>query len=113
MIKSLIISLILTLIIEVNVSIILGIKDKNDIKVIICANICTNPVVVYTTNCILLLNNQVLYIFSVAVLEIMAVIIEFLIYRKYLIFNEKTPLVISIINNIISFSLGIIITKFI
>ena len=113
MIKSLMISLILTLIIELTVSILLGIRKKYDIKVIICANICTNPVVAYVANCILLLNNQMIYIIAVAVLEMMAVIIEFLIYRKYLKFNEKSPLVISVINNIVSFSLGLIITKFI
>ena len=67
----------------------------------------------YVANCILLLNNQMIYIIAVAVLEMMAVIIEFLIYRKYLKFNEKSPLVISVINNIVSFSLGLIITKFI
>lgn len=113
MIKSLIISLILTLIIELAVSIILGIKDRYDIQVIICANICTNPVVVYVANCIMLLNNQMIYSIAVGVLEIMAIIIEFLIYRKYLKFNEKSPLLISMINNIVSFSLGLIITKFI
>jgi len=113
MIKSLMISLILTLIIEVTVSILLGIRKKYDIKVIICANICTNLVVAYVANCILLLNNQMIYIIAVAVLEMIAVIIEFLIYRKYLKFNEKSPLVISVINNIVSFSLGLIITKFI
>lgn len=113
LIISLIISLILTLVIEIIMSVILGIKDKYDIKIVIMANCITNPTVVYIANCLILLNNNSIYIIAVAILEILAIIIEFLIYKKYLKFNEKSPLVISVINNIISFSLGLIITKFI
>lgn len=113
LILSLIISLILTLVIELIVSAILGIKDKYDIKIIIIANFITNPLVVYIANCLILLNNTSIYIIAIALLEILAIIIEFLIYKKCLKFNEKSPLVISTINNIVSFSLGLIITKFI
>ena len=113
LILSLIISLILTLVIELIVSAILGIKDKYDIKIIIIANCITNPAVVYIANCLTLLNIISIYIIAIALLEVLAIIIEFLIYKKYLKFNEKSPLVISVINNIISFSLGLIITKFI
>ena len=45
MIESLIISLILTLIIEIIVALILGVK-KSEFLVIICANVCTNPIIV-------------------------------------------------------------------
>ena len=113
MIKILLISLSLTIIIELIVSLLLGIRETQDIKVVVLANCITNPVVVFIANCIYVLNYNLLYTITVAILEILAIIIEFLIYKKYLKFNEKSPLVISVINNIISFSLGLIITKFI
>ena len=50
MIRSLIVSLALTLIIELTVSIIFGIRKKDDIKVVILANVFTNPIVVYISN---------------------------------------------------------------
>ena len=84
MIISLIISLILTLIIELIISIILGIREKEDIGVVICANICTNPVVVFIANCVTLLNNLVIYNIIVIILEILAIIIEFILYKNYL-----------------------------
>ena len=70
MITSLLKSLTKTLIIELIISIILGIKNKDDIKVVICANIITNPVIVYITNCIMLFNNMILYFYIVIILEI-------------------------------------------
>lgn len=112
MIISLIVSLILTLIIEIAISLILGIRKCQDIFVIICANICTNPIVVYVSNCFKLLNKQYIYIIVVIILEILAVIVEFLIYKKYLKFERVKPLMISIINNAISFSIGLLINNF-
>ncbi len=109
MIKSLIVSLALTLIIELTVSIIIGIRKKEDILVVICANICTNPVVVFTSNCVLLLNNMFIYFIAVIILELIAWIVEFIIFKKCLRFNKISPLLISILNNSISFGLGLVI----
>lgn len=113
MILSLIISLCLTIIIELTISFIIGIRNKEDIKVIVWTNILTNPVVVYLANCLKLLNNNLIYNSLVIIMEIIVVIVEFIIYKKYLVFKDKTPMFISSINNIISFSLGIIISKII
>ena len=110
---SLIISLVLTLIIELTVSLLLGIRDKYDINIIILANCITNPVVVFIANCINLLNNSWIYTIGVVILETLAIITELFIFKKYLKFKEKSPLMISLVNNIVSYSLGVIITKFI
>ena len=110
MIKSLVISLFLTLIIEITICIILGIRKKEDIKVVICANICTNPIVVYIANCIIILNGfNIMYWTIVAILEISAVIVEAIIYKKCLKFNKYNPFIISLICNIISFGIGLLI----
>ena len=109
MVESLIISLTLTLIIELFVAFLLGIRLKDDIFVIICANICTNPIVVYISNCVGLLNNAFIYWIVVAILEILAVIVEFIIYKNHLVFNKISPFAISFICNLISFGTGLII----
>lgn len=113
MILSLIISLCLTIIIELAVSLVIGIRNKNDIKIIICVNVLTNPVVVYTTNCVKLLNNNLVYNIIVIIMEILAVIVEGKIFKRYLEYKEKNPFFISTLNNCISFSLGIIISNII
>lgn len=88
MILSLIISLSLTIIIELITSIILGIKEKDDIEIVICANICTNPVVVYIANCVRLLNIDILFNIVIVILEVSAVIVEFVIFKKCLKFKK-------------------------
>ena len=113
MILSLIISLCLTIIIELTISLIIGIRNKEDIEVIVWANILTNPIVVYLANCLKLLNNNLIYNILIIIMEIVVIIVEFIIYKRYLVFKEKTPIFISSINNIISYSLGIIISKII
>ena len=113
MILSLIISLTLTLIIEITMSIILGIKEKYDLIIVVLANCITNPVVVFIANCVNRFNIQELYVIVVSLLEISAVLVEFIILKKYLKYNKKSPFIISLINNITSFSIGLIITKFI
>lgn len=109
MILSLLISLFLTIIIELTVSFIIGIRNKDDIKVVILVNICTNPIVVYIANCLMLFTNDFIYNIGVAILEILVVMVEFVLYKKYLKFDKVSPFAISLINNVISFSIGVII----
>lgn len=109
MILSLLISLFLTIIIELTVSFIIGIRNKDDIKVVILVNICTNLIVVYIANCLMLFTNDFIYNIGVAILEILVVIVEFVLYKKYLKFDKLSPFAISLINNVISFSIGVII----
>lgn len=110
MIKSLIVSLFLTLVIELTVAIIIGIEDKNDIKIVICANVCTNPVVVFIANLVYWLNDMKFYYFVVIILEIMVLFVESYIYRKYLKFNKISPFAISFVCNVISYGTGVIIS---
>lgn len=113
MIFNLIISLLLTLIIELITSLVLGIRNKEDIQVVIWANVLTNPIVVYLANCIKLLNNAPAYNVLVIIMEILVVVVEAIIYKKFLNYKGKSPLLISSINNIVSFLSGIVINKYI
>jgi len=107
MIISLIISLVLTIILEVVLSYLLGIKKINDIKLVIFVNIYTNPIVVFLSNIILIMNNMLVYYITVFILEIGAIIIETILYKRYLNENVK-HVYLSIYNNIFSFSIGLI-----
>ena len=111
MFKSWIVSLLLTLIIEILISLLLGIRKKYDIFIVMCANICTNPVVVFISNCVYLFSNKSIYVISVIILELFAFIFEYIFYAKYLDFEKVSPLLISLITNSISFGLGLIVWK--
>lgn len=110
MIKSLIISLILAIFIELLISIIIGIRKRNDIITIIAVNTLTNPTVVFIAN---VLNNYefvLLYWIIVLLMEIIVVLIEGKIYEKILSFKQIPGFLLSFINNIISFEIGLIIS---
>lgn len=109
MIKSLIISLILTIFIELLISILIGIRKRNDIITIIAVNILTNPIVVFTAN---LLNNfkiVLLYWPIVIIMELIVIFIEGKIYEKILDYKKISGFILSVLNNVISFSFGLII----
>ena len=62
MLESLIISLFLTIVIELSISLILGIRKKEDIYIVILVNICTNPIVVTIANYLILIGiNKLIY----------------------------------------------------
>lgn len=113
MIFSIMLSLSLAITIETMISILIGIRNWKDIKTVACANILTNPITVFLAYWIKMLKNDLIYYIFVIIIEILVIIVEFIIYKKYLEYREKSPLCISIINNIISYSLGVIISTWI
>lgn len=107
MIKSIALSLILTIALEILISYILGIRNKDDFKIVILVNIYTNPIVVFLSNIVQLINNIFVYYCSIFILEMGAIVIEALLYKKYL--KEKiNPVLLSIYSNVFSFCIGII-----
>lgn len=58
MLNSIIISLILTIVIEVTLSLIIGLRGTDNIEKVILVNILTNPLVVTTTNIVYLLSQS-------------------------------------------------------
>ena len=99
MIFDLSVSLLLTIVIEVIVSYALGIRTKKDIMIIAIVNICTNPVLVYITDCVLLFSNGKIEVYNITVviMEIIVIIIEYLLYKKYLSHKGKSPFIISLV----------------
>ena len=110
MLESLIISLFLTIVIELSISLTLGIRKKEDIYVVILVNICTNPVVVSIANYLILINSsELIYNIIVIVMEVTVVFVEYIMYKKYLKDYKKSPLLLSVINNCTSYLIGVII----
>lgn len=111
MITSLIVSLALTLLIELSVLGLLGLRTKYDLRVAACANILTNPIVVSVAH-LLLVFYPAWYWPGVALLEVGAVLTEGFIYRRHLIFKKINPWTLSLLANVISFETGIVISFF-
>ncbi len=110
MIYSLIISLSLTLIIEIIISFALGIRNKIDIISIVFVNLLTNPLIVFIVNILRSLSNKIVLYIVILILEVLVIIVEGKIFEKVLISKRINGIKLSIINNTTSFVLGVIMT---
>lgn len=105
--------LFFTILIELTISLILRIKDKKDILNIILVNIATNPIVVLIPYIFGLLYNLRIRHIVLYILEIITVIFEGYIYKKYLNYKKINPYVLSFILNLSSYLIGDVINKII
>lgn len=104
--------LLFTILIELIVALILGIRDKKDILNIILVNTMTNPLLVSVT--VYITYNRIFNrIASIIILELLVVIIEGFTYKKTLNFKKINPFVLSLILNASSYFIGEIINYFI
>jgi len=98
--------LILTIIIEIIVALIIGIRNKKDIFNIILVNILTNPLVtsipVYFNIKYGVFERDI----ALIILELFTVIIEGIIYIKFLNFKKINSILISIYLNACSYFVG-------
>lgn len=103
-------NLLLTIIIELGIALLLGIREKKDILNLIVINCITNPILNYIMMVVMYLtfNNIIMY-FLFFLLEIMVIIIEYIFYRRKLIFEKLNLLLLSTILNISSVILGFVI----
>lgn len=111
--KVLIVCLLSTIIVEVIVSLFLKVRDKKDILNIILVNIMTNPLLVSITVYInifygLKYKNIIIY-----PLEILVVLVEGLVYKRYLKYKKINPYLLSLILNISSYLIGLFINRII
>lgn len=112
MLASIIVSLVLTLIIEVGFALIFKVRGKIDIAVVFLANIITNPVIVTIENLLWTIDNYSLmislsFIFWV-ILEIAVILVEGYIYNKLRVKSKYSPYKLSLILNSISILFGIV-----
>ena len=110
--KVMVISLACTIVIEVSIAFILGYRRKDLINVLL-VNVLTNPLLNSSIVAInvywgLKARNICLYIF-----EILVVIVEGFIYQKYLDRRKINGYILSLILNIASYGLGLLINEII
>lgn len=105
-------SLICTIIIEILVAIILGIKNKKDILNIILVNIITNPLVTAIPVYFNLFYSLRLRNIVLIILEILTLLFEGFVYKKYINLKKINPFILSLILNSSSYFIGEIINRF-
>lgn len=91
-----------TIVIELIMSLLLGMRNKKDILNVILVNIMTNPLVVSILMYITynrLFNTTI----SIIILEILVILTEGFTYKKVLTFDKINPYVLSLILNISSY----------
>lgn len=94
-----------TIVIELIMSLLLGIRNKKDILNVILVNIMTNPLVVSIL--MYITYNRLFNItISIIILEILVVLTEGFTYKKVLTFDKINPYVLSLILNISSYFIG-------
>lgn len=94
-----------TIVIELIMSLLLGIRNKKDILNVILVNVMTNPLIVSILMYITynkLFNTTI----SIIILEILVVLTEGFAYKKVLTFDKINPYVLSLILNISSYFIG-------
>lgn len=94
-----------TIVIELIMSLLLGMRNKKDILNVILVNIMTNPLVVSILMYIIynrLFNTTI----SIIILEILVILTEGFAYKKVLTFDKINPYVLSLILNISSYFIG-------
>ena len=105
-------ALLITVAVECAVAWLLGVRTLRDQKVVVLANILTNPILVSTEAAILLLAGRQALLYASVLLEILAISAEALVYRKRIHANTG-PLILSLVCNLASVATGEILERFI
>lgn len=94
-----------TIVIEISMSLLLGIRNKKDILNVILVNVMTNPLIVSII--MYITYNRIFNLtISIIILEIIVILIEGFAYKKVLKFDKINPYVLSLILNISSYFIG-------
>ena len=103
--------LVFTILIEVVVGLIIGVRNKKDILNVILVNVLTNPLVTSIPVLIYINFSTTPYIISVILLEMFAFVSEGFIYKKTLTYKRINPFIISLILNLSSYLIGLLINN--
>ena len=98
--------LVCTIIIELVIALILGVRDKHDMLNILLVNIVTNPIVVSLPILMLVKYGYNARMITLYILEILTVLIEGFIYKKTLEYKKVNPFILSLLLNLGSYSIG-------
>ena len=100
--------LILTITVELIVAKSLGVKDNQALLIVVAAQVLTNPIAVFITNALVdVVANDVQYWACVIAVELVVIAVEGLIYKVKRV--SDTPWTLSILSNLASVSVGILV----
>ena len=111
-IKVLIYCLIVTLLVEIIFSLILGLRKKDLLNVLL-VNLLTNPLMNCIHPLVLFEYGKTAQLISFIILEIVVILAEGFIYKKYLNYNKINSYLLSLILNFASCGIGLLINYFI
>ena len=103
--------LFFTILIEIVVGLIIGIRNKRDLLIILLVNVFTNPLVTSIPTLIYISWGSTPYIISLILLELFAFVSEGFIYKKVLNYKKINPFIISLILNLSSYLIGLLINN--
>ena len=104
------VSLVLTLLLEIIFCLVFKIRKVHDLSLVVLVNVLTNPPVVLLNN-ILNRKTELSPFLVVIILELSAILIEGLYYKRYS--NEiKRPFLFSLGANAFSFLTGLVMNQF-
>lgn len=110
LLRSLALSLALTLLLELAAAAILGLRRPRDLCLVALVNILTNPLVVLTLNLTWFFTQTSPGWLLTAGLEITAFLAEGLLYRNRLTQQRFNPFALSLILNAISYTGGLLLS---
>ena len=106
---SLAFNLAFTLIIEVGMAMVMGVWEHEDLKAVVKVNCITNPIVVILMNLSFELSQSITVRNLVtAVLEIVVVWVETVMYRRWLVHRKRKMFLLSLVLNVSSFGIGVV-----
>ena len=98
----------LTILIEGLIAFIIGVRKGKDLLNIVLVNVVTNPIVVTVPYLVFIIFDYNIYKYSIYVLEVLAFLVEGLIYLKVLDYKKINPFILSAILNLSSYGLGLL-----
>lgn len=110
---NMLICLSLTIFIEIITAYCLKVRKCKDFINIILVNFITNPLVVTIPFYCNIYHGITARNIILVILEIVAILVEGFVYKKYLNFDKINPYIISLILNLISYTVGKFIYMFI
>ena len=107
LLRSLLCSLTLTLALELGGALLLGVRARKDLLLILLVNVLTNPPLVLTLDLVYLTWGMPPW-YLIAALELSAVSVEALLFRRRLLYSHIPPLLLSFFLNALSYFGGLL-----
>lgn len=107
LLRSLLLSLTLTAALELGAALLLGIRARKDLLLILLVNVLTNPPLVLTLDLVYLTRGMPPW-YLIAALELSAVGVEALLFRRRLRYSRIPPLLLSFFLNALSYFGGLL-----